>query len=349
MANEPLHGLDLDLAASARQLQRDYRTLGQRFAAAWRRPPVLGIVCLVAAGMAWFYPALIDVVIVVGLVAGVTAWWQRPVLPLKLPDRYAGRDPHELMPGTGKPLPARGLLFLGNDRFAGDELYHSDADARTHCLVLGGTGSGKTEAMTSLAAQTLLWGSGFTYVDGKGDAALWTKIFALARACGREDDLYVLNYMTGSTDVDPDAPGETRLSNTFNPFLHGSADAITQMLVAQMAEAGGDSGPWKDKAIGLLTAYVRALVAMRDRGMDEQGRPFVLEVGALRHYITLDNLIHLYLCARERVNGLAIPTNALDALQSYLVSVPGFQDPATLMQQHKITLSAEAIQARAYP
>ncbi|MCP5426458.1 MAG: phosphoesterase [Gammaproteobacteria bacterium] len=349
MSQEPLHGLDLERVASARELQRDHRTLGQRLAAQLRRPPVLGVVCWGLAGFVWFYPALIDVALGLGVAIGVISWRQRPVLPLKLPDRYAGLDPHELQPGTGKSQAACGLLLLGNDRFNSEELYHSDADARTHFLVLGGTGSGKTEAMTSLAAQTLLWGSGYTYVDGKGDASLWTKAFALARACGREDDLCVLNYMTGSTDVDPNAPEGDRLSNTFNPFLYGSADALTQLLVAQMAEAGGDSATWKDKAVGLLTAYVRALVAMRDRGRDENGRPFVLEVGALRRYITLDNLIHLYLCAREKVDGFTLPAAAMEALHSYLVSVPGFQDPAQLLEQQNGALNDAMIRARTYP
>jgi len=349
VAQEPLRGLDLELAASAREVQRDSRTLGQRLAAALRRPPVLGVVCWALAGAVWFYPALIDVAVLLGIGIGWVAGRRRPRLPLKLPGRYLGLDPHERQPGTGKLQRARGLLLLGNDRADGAELYHSDEDARTHCLVLGGTGSGKTEAMTGLAAQTLLWGSGFTYVDGKGDAALWTKVFALARACGREDDLYVLNYMTGSTDVDPDARDGPRLSNTFNPFLYGSADALTQLLVAQMAEAGGDSATWKDKAIGLLTAYVRALVAMRDRGRDESGRPFVLEVSALRRYITLDNLIHLYLCAREQVDGFTLPGPALEALHGYLMAVPGFQDPVELLRQHGIPSSADVVRARAYP
>jgi intracellular multiplication protein IcmO len=346
---EQRHGIDPGKAASFGEIQRDARTLGQRFAAAARKPERLGVACFLLAGTAWFVPALVDVAALGGAVVGVLAWWLRPELPFKLPATYPGLDPHEREPGTGQSRPARGLLFLGNDRVTHEELYLSDEDARTHFLVLGGTGSGKTEAMTGFCANTLLWGSGFTYVDGKGDAALWTKVLAMARACGREDDVYVLNYLTGSTDVDLSALGAARLSNTFNPFLHGSADALTQMLVAQMAEAGGDSATWKDKAIGLLTAYVRALVAMRDRGRDECGRPFVLDVGALRAYLTLDHLIDLYLRARDRVDGFALPVPALESLRAYLESVPGFQDPARSLEAQGQRLTAEIIRARAYP
>ncbi len=349
MNKAPMYGIDPDRAVSARDAQRDSRTLGQRLAAAGRDPKVLGGACFLLAGVVWFYPALMDLGALGGLAIGLWAWRVRPVLPLKLPATYRGLDPHEWEPGTRTPRAARGLAFLGNDRITNEELYLTDDDLRTHLLVLGGTGAGKTEAMTSLAANTLLWGSGFTYVDGKGDASLWTQIQAMARACGREDDVQVLNFLTGSADVDPHGPGAARLSNTFNPFLHGSADAITQLLIAQMAEAGGDSATWKDKAIGLLTAYVRTLVAMRDRGRDEQNRPFTLDVGALRGYLPLDRLIDLYLRARDRVEGFALPGPALESLQTYLESVPGFQDPARLLAQQGQRLSAELIRARTYP
>ena len=349
MGRERSFGIDLEKAARARDIQRDSRTPGQRIAAACRKPDVLGIACFALAATVILFPAVVDAGMLAFAVIGALGWRIAPVLPLKLPATYPGLDPHEREPGTGRSLTARGLLFLGNDRDTGQELYESDADARTHKLVLGGTGSGKTEAMLGFCANALLWGSGFTYVDGKGDAALWTKVLAMARACGREDDVYVLNYLTGSTDVDPDAPGAARLSNTFNPFLHGSADALTQMLVAQMAEAGGDSATWKDKAIGLLTAYLRIMVAMRDRQRDEQNRPFALDVSALRAYLTLDRLIDLYLRAREGVDGFCLPAPALESLRAYLESVPGFQDPARLLEQRRQILAPDLIRDRAYP
>ena len=349
MKRVPIYGVDPQKTANFGDIQRDSRTLGQRVAAACRKPDVLGAASIALAVAIWVFPAAADAGLVVAAAIGALGWRVAPVLPLKLPATYAGLDPHERAPGTGRPRAARGLAFLGNDRLTGEELYLSPEDFLTHFLFCGGTGAGKTEAMTGLAANTLLWGSGFTYVDGKGAADLSSKVLALARACGREDDVYVLNYITGSTDVDPDAPEGGRLSNTFNPFLHGSADAITQLLVTQMADAGGDSATWKDKAIGLLTAYVRVMVAMRDRGRDERDRPFVLDVGALRAYLTLDNLVDLHLRAREGVDGFALPRSALEALGTYLESVPGYQDPARLMEAKQQLLTPDLIRARAYP
>ena len=34
-------------------------------------------------------------------------------------------------------------------------------------------------------------GSGFIYVDGKGDNTLFAKIFSMVRSMGREDDLLI--------------------------------------------------------------------------------------------------------------------------------------------------------------
>ena len=55
---------------------------------------------------------------------------------------------------------------------------------RTHVLIFGSTGSGKTEALVSLAFNALVQGSGFLYVDGKGDNSLLPKYFPLCAAWG---------------------------------------------------------------------------------------------------------------------------------------------------------------------
>ena len=52
---------------------------------------------------------------------------------------------------------------------------------RTHALIFGSTGSGKTEALISIAYNALLQASGFIYIDGKGDNSLFAKIFSMCR------------------------------------------------------------------------------------------------------------------------------------------------------------------------
>ena len=48
---------------------------------------------------------------------------------------------------------------------------------RTHVLIFGSTGSGKTVMMVSMAYNALVQASGFIYVDGKGDNSLYANIF----------------------------------------------------------------------------------------------------------------------------------------------------------------------------
>lgn len=352
MSANPTRGVEPNQVVNPRQYARDTRRPGQRWAEAARTPTTLGMACFAIAGVVWAYPALVDIGLLFAVVILGIGCRIRPRLPFKLPDRHRGVDPHDPTPGSSRTfLRARGIFHLGNERTTQAELYLPDDEVRTHCLVLGGTGSGKTVALTGMAVNPVLWGSGYAYVDGKGDTGLWAQHFALLRACGREDDLYVLNYMTGSTTIDPDQPVAERLTNTFNPFALGSADALTQMVVALMPEAGGDSATWKDKAIGLLTAYLLILVAMRDRGRDEQGEPFSLEVTALRRYLTLEALIDLHLRTAHRVDGFEVTPTAAAALKSYLESVPGFQEPERLWAaaNPKTAFTAAVIRERRYP
>src|SRR3546814_6152089 len=98
------------------------------------------------------------------------------------------------------------------------------------------------------------WGSGFLFCDGKGDVQLFAKIYAMARRFGREDDLLVLNFMTGNQDLGA-GNGKVR-SNTLNPFATGSSDNLTQMVVGLLDDAGGDGAMWKGRATAMFTGVI---------------------------------------------------------------------------------------------
>lgn len=181
-----------------------------------------------------------------------------------------------------------------------------------------------TETLLSLAFNALVHGSGLIYVDGKGDVSLFTKIFAMARVMGREDDLLVINYMTGSRDVF--GAQKEKLSNTLNPFSSGSSGGLTELLVSLMDDSGGDGGMWKGRAISLVSAIMMALVYLREQ------KEILLDVDVIREYLILDNIIKLY---KRR----DLPTHIRQALKAYLVSLPGFQETApkqgeTTLEQH---------------
>ena len=53
---------------------------------------------------------------------------------------------------------------------------------------------------------------------------------------GREDDVLVVNYMTGAKDVF--GPQEYKLSNTLNPFSSGSSGGLTELMVSLFVKDG---------------------------------------------------------------------------------------------------------------
>src|SRR3546814_5529431 len=104
------------------------------------------------------------------------------------------------------------------------------------------------------------WGSGFLFCDGKGDVQLFAKIYAMARRFGREDDLLVLNFMTGNQDLGA-GNGKVR-SNTLNPFATGSSDNLTQMVVGLMDDAGGDGAMRSEEHTSELQSLMRISYAV---------------------------------------------------------------------------------------
>ena len=180
-----------------------------------------------------------------------------------------------------------------------------------------------TETLVSLAFNALVHGSGFIYVDGKGDNSLFAKIFSMCRSVGREDDLLAINYMTGGRDVF--GPQAHKLSNTINPFSTGSAGGLTELLVGLMDEAGGDGALWKGRAVAMLSGIMFALVYMRET------EGLLLDVDKLRDYLILENIQKL--AARSD-----LPPAVIRSLRAYLVSLPGYADgpkqSETTMDQH---------------
>ena len=102
-------------------------------------------------------------------------------------------DHNDIHPGTKKPNKGRGIYHFGNDLQSKEELWFTNEDMRTHALIFGSTGSGKTEMLVSLAYNALLQASGFIYVDGKGDNSLYANIFSMVRYMGREDDMLLIS------------------------------------------------------------------------------------------------------------------------------------------------------------
>lgn len=216
-------------------------------------------------------------------------------------------DPHNTGGSrNGKP---QGILYMGNttDNRNG-EIWFTNDDIRTHFLYLGTTGAGKTEGLKSLVTNALCWGSGFVYIDGKADTDLWSSLSSLCRRFGRDDDLFVLNYMTGNSD-------KRASTNTLNPFSSGSASYLANMLESLMPEAGGDNAMWKERAVALLRTIMPALTWLRDN-MDEP-----MSISTIRSAIDFKNVIKL---SRND----ALPPKMRESVQGYLDTLPGYVDAA---------------------
>jgi len=218
-----------------------------------------------------------------------------------------------------------GIMFIGNDRVNGAGLWFSNDDLRTHMLVFGSTGSGKTRFLLGLLYQSMMIGSGCMYVDGKGDNTVWWLVYSLCRRLGREDDLLVINYLTGGESTAEGTKSLDRLSNTNNPFAHGTGEQLRSLIVGLMRDSGGDD-MWKGRASAMLGGLLRALTFMRDRG------EINLDVETIRSYLPLDRIVEL---ASRTDLSLA----ALGPIKKYLGELPGYTEEDAIMGQ---------IQAKAY-
>jgi len=241
-----------------------------------------------------------------------------------LPQRANIPDHNDLFPSSTKPRQARGICFFGNEQGTNLELWFNNDDMRTHCLIFGSTGSGKTVTLVSLAYNALLQGSGFIYVDGKGDNSLFANTFSMARSMGREDDMLAVNFMTGARDII--GPQKTRISNTMNPFSMGSSSMCAQLVVSLMPSAAGspDGDMWMGRAIAFVEALMKILVYMRDRGY------ILLDANSIRNYFALHKLESIALDKRFPIDdekSVSIddaPDVVLQPIVNYLNTLPGF-------------------------
>ncbi|MFA5593352.1 MAG: TraM recognition domain-containing protein [Micavibrio sp.] len=291
---------------------RDVRPLYVRMGDWFAKPNHAFVIFLLLNLPFFFIPQsrmFADVIIIITL---LYFWWltrRSRSLPFKMPMGSRFKDENNMSAGRdGKP---EGILYLGNTRDGdntNEEVWFSNSDARTHILYLGTTGAGKTEGLKSMVTNALAWGSGFVYIDGKADTDLWSSLSALVRRFGRDDDLLVLNYMTGNSDTK--AP-----SNTMNPFSSGSASYLTNMLVSLMPQAEGDNAMWKERAVSLISSLMPALTWKRDN------QDIPLSVSSIRNYLDLPNIIKL---SRDD----ALPEHLRESIAGYLNTLPGYVDAA---------------------
>lgn len=188
------------------------------------------------------------------------------------PDAAACVRPHE----TGLPIvgvePVDGLTPMSCIKVdREDGLYVMEGHVTTH----------NTELLLGVVSQTLMWSSGFLFIDGKGTTEFYARAWTLCKRFGREDDLRVLNFTDPGGDPDAPAGGPSTQSNTLNPFSKGSPDQLMNIVVSLMGDAGSGNDMWKSRAISLVTAQMMALCELRDSG------EILLNVQTVRDFLAL--------------------------------------------------------------
>lgn len=317
-------GLDKRHEQEATQLIRDTRTLGQRLSDFFADSLNAALVMALCGMSAFILPAICDFVFVAGLLVFIYAYTRKTTLPFRLPLRAHTLDYNDIKPGSTKPNWARGICFFGNEIDSNEELWFNNDDMRTHVLIFGSTGSGKTEALVSIAYNSLLYSSGFIYVDGKGDNSLFAKIFSMARRMGREDDILLVNFMTSARDIV--GKQEKRLSNTLNPFATGSSSMLSQLVVSLMdsSSQSSDGDMWKGRAISFIEALMKILAYMRDQ------EHILLDANTVRNYFGLERLEAIVMDKQfprdheESVNLESVPEVVMEPIANYLFNLPGY-------------------------
>lgn len=319
-----VRGLDASHERDHKNVLRDTRTLSVRIGDSLKNPTHTAMALICMATSAFFMSYFADLLLAMGTFAFIYCYTRKARLPFRMPMHSGAKDFNDPAPGSDGYRRARGIYYFGNEHDTNDELWFTNEDMRTHVLIFGSTGSGKTEAMISLSYNALLQSSGFIYVDGKGDNGLFSKVFSMVRSMGREDDLLLINFMTGARDVI--GPQENRLSNTLNPFATGSSSMLSQLVVSLMdsSSASSDGDMWKGRAIGFVEALMRILVTMRDTGY------ILLDANSIRNYFHLPRLEAMVIDklfirdGQEAVSLENFPDTVLEPIRNYVFNLPGF-------------------------
>lgn len=209
------------------------------------------------------------------------------------------KDPKEMM--------GDGIMLLGSDMDNGGAQIWSSMDLLVrHLLLIGTTGSGKTQAILGMIAQLMAQGSGGIFCDGKADITTWFMLYTLARHFGLERQLLVINYLTSGG-------ANTKRSNTTNIFEIASADSLSEMVSSMMGggSGGGNDDMWRGRAEALFGLIIRA--ACEDRDL----RSETIVADDLRRRMTLQKLIEL-------PQNMIYSQRVRDEAQLFLNDLPGY-------------------------
>lgn len=244
--------------------------------------------------MAYVYPAFAPLCFIVFFSLHVAVMSMKSLLPFRYPAS---------MKGSKIAPQADGIMYFGAVRAQSPyekfkQCWLNDSDLRKHMLIMGSTGSGKSETLKGIFYNALCWGSGFFCADGKADNKLPTDGYTMARAFGRDDDILYLNFLLGGATPQEVAHSRRRRSNRINPFSNGDADTLIQMGANLLPKAEGDGKSWQEKALAVWRAVITALCYKRDK------YGFTLSVGAIIDHLSIEKIQDLYVEGYKEAGGV---------------------------------------------
>lgn len=268
MVQEKYAGAQREYEVNSQRRRKDPRLLSRRISDYFRSPEgvVAGLFILPVLAIIFIRVPLMGEIV---LFAFVPVYYHKFIkskgkkqdFPIRVPEVANVLDGSERIgSGIGK-----GITYMGNEIGTKEPIYASNTDMRTHMMVLGTTGSGKTELLLSLVYNALVQNTGFIFVDGKGTAELYEGMFRLARSLGREDDILLINFITSGRDFFEKQ--KDKVTNTLNFMGNTSSGTLIELLVSLLDGGGGkDDGGWRGRAIAYIGALTRPLVYLNDKG-----------------------------------------------------------------------------------
>lgn len=220
------------------------------------------------------------------------------------------------------------LVFFGNDEY-GFPIFIPIDELTRHMLLLGTTGSGKTTLLRLMTHTFLRAGGGVSFIDGKADVFdMYSVFYTLVRDADRLEDLLVLNFLNPSQ------------SHSFNPFMYGDADFLSEVLAGLLPDSGGkgDSEYWQGRAKVMMRSLMTVLVWLRDnKGLN-------LHIGTIREYLGLSEMVKLALdpdIPEHSSDGRMVKSRLISYLNELGPSWDLLRDPNAMKNpQNAVTLRA---------
>ncbi|PIF06929.1 F-type conjugative transfer protein TrbC [Candidatus Pantoea floridensis] len=285
----------------------------------------------VVAGLIWPATLLLSLPVLLfwSMVVAPAGRWK---MPMRMPTDMNRDDP-----STERQVPARvlgflpvasirihtgraaGILYAGylRGKDAGRELWLSMDDLTRHVLMFGTTGAGKTETLMGWVFNALCWGKGLIISDHKAQNDVALSVMSMARRFGREDDLRVMNFITGGTSraqqLLDNAKGRPQ-TNTTSVFGLAQETYTVNLMDSMLPKTGSSGGEWQEKAKAMNQALIFALVYKCRR----EGT--TLSQRTIQQHLPLRKIAGLYIQAVEEQWHEEIR----HVLQNYLDTLSGF-------------------------